>query len=195
MFWLAYFPIQEAPNIRQKLFGAALGRNRRENVAKHNSNKHNEIYHLGAEIGTRSDFFLQLVIHQKGSLSTFTMLKRNSAILLQHSAKSCSVFAIWFLSIAMSTILKSSMHFVGLKQSPLFFSKFAVLNCGITWLTPGCSTKGNVLKCHNFKISLCLTKMCFHADYDMRCVCSFQLIFYFIFSISPPLCSINRSPV
>ena len=92
MFWLAYFPIQEAPNIRQKLFGAALGRNRRENVAKHNSNKHNEIYHLGAEIGTRSDFFLQLVIHQKRSLSTFMMLKRNSAILLQHSLPRVALF-------------------------------------------------------------------------------------------------------
>jgi len=92
MFWLAYFPIQEAPNIRQKLFGAALGRNRRENVAKHNSNKHNEIYHLGAKIGTKSDFFLQLVIHQKGSLSTFTMLKRNSAILLQHSLPRVALF-------------------------------------------------------------------------------------------------------
>ena len=100
MFWLAYFPIQEAPNIRQKLFGAALGRNRRENVAKHNSNKHNEIYHLGAGIGNRSDFFLQLVIHQKKFCHSPATL----------SAKSCLVFAIWFLSIAMFTILESSMH-------------------------------------------------------------------------------------
>ena len=30
----------------------------------HLCNEHNEIYHLGAEIGNRSDFFLQLVIHQ-----------------------------------------------------------------------------------------------------------------------------------
>ena len=120
MFWLAYFPIQEAPNIRQKLFGAALGRNRREKVAKHNSNKHNEIYHLGAEIGNRSDFFLQLVIHQKKFCHSPATL----------SAKSCLVFAIWFLSIAMFTILENSMHLLAWSKALIF-----VLNCGFTWLT------------------------------------------------------------
>ena len=66
----------------------------------HLCNEHNEIYHLGAEIGNRSDFFLQLVIHQKKFCHSPATL----------SAKSCLVFAIWFLSIAMFTILESSMH-------------------------------------------------------------------------------------
>ena len=66
----------------------------------HLCNEHNEIYHLGAEIGNRSDFFLQLVIYQKKFCHSPATL----------SAKSCLVFAIRFLSIAMFTILESSMH-------------------------------------------------------------------------------------
>ena len=86
----------------------------------HLCNEHNEIYHLGAEIGNRSDFFLQLVIHQKKFCHSPATL----------SAKSCLVFAIWFLSIAMFTILESSMHLLAWSKALIF-----VLNCGFTWLT------------------------------------------------------------
>ena len=123
MFWLAYFPFKKHQTFV----------NRRE-CSKTQQQQTQWNISLGCWNRKPKWFFLA------ASYTSKEILPLSCNTLCQELFSFCNL-----VSVHCNVHHTWKFHaFVGLKQSPHFFSKFAVLNCGFTWLTPGCPKQSHL---------------------------------------------------